>query len=92
MFSMATLRNLEAEVRKIKERNERVEADKAWETSSARKLIIAIFTYVAIGVYLWAVGVAEPWLNAIVPTVAFMFSTLTLPIFKRFWIRNVYKR
>jgi hypothetical protein len=89
---MPSLQELEADIKKIKERNERVEADKAWETSGTRKLIIAIFTYFAIGIYLWVIGVTEPWLNAIVPTVAFMLSTLTIPIFKKLWIRSVYKK
>jgi len=34
---------LEAEIKKIHGRNKRVEADKAWETSWTRKLIIVHF-------------------------------------------------
>lgn len=83
---------LQKEIEKIKERNERVEADKAWETSYTRKALLAIFTYVAIGVYLQAINVPQPWLNAIVPALAFMLSTLTLPFFKRIWLKHMYKR
>ena len=43
------------------------------------------FTYLAVGFYLAAIGVPAPWLNAIVPAVGFMLSTLTLPFFKRMW-------
>ena len=32
-------------------------------------------------------NVPKPWLNAIVPAMAFMLSTLTLPFFKRLWIK-----
>jgi len=83
-------KNLEERVRRIEERNEKVEADKAWETSLTRRLILLVFTYVSVGAYLSAIGVPLPWLNAIVPAVAFMLSTLTLPIFKRLWIGRVY--
>lgn len=75
------------ELELIKERNKRVELDKAWETSFTRKLLIFIFTYLAVGVYLWAIDIPKPWLNAIVPAVAFVLSTLTMPFFKRVWAR-----
>lgn len=71
----------------IEERNARVETDKAWETSWARRGLLMLFTYLAIGIYLWAIGINKPWLNAIVPAVGFMLSTLTLPIFKKVWLR-----
>lgn len=85
---MATLKELENEVNKLKERNARVESDKAWETSKTRKLIIAIFTYLAISIYMWAVRIPSPFLNAIVPTVGFLLSTLTLPAFRKMWLRQ----
>lgn len=77
---------LEQRVKKIEERNKRVEIDKAWETSNTRKILIAIFTYLAIGIYMYAINIKDPWMNAIVPTVGFLLSTLTLPFFKRKWI------
>lgn len=45
---MASIEELEKEIPQIKERNKRVEADKAWETSTSRKIIIAIATYIVI--------------------------------------------
>jgi hypothetical protein len=89
---MAGIAELEKEIKKIKERNARVEEDKAWETSYARRGLLALFTYLAIGAYLSAISVPLPWLNAIVPAVAFMLSTLTLPFFKRQWIKRFYKK
>ncbi len=89
---MATLKQLEKEIEKLKERNRKVEADKAWETSITRKAIIAVFTYLAIALYLWAIDIPEPWLNAIVPTVGFLLSTLTFPAFKRLWIKKAYNK
>ena len=48
---MTTLEQLEEEVEKIKERNRRVEANKVWEISYSRKILLVIFTYLAIGIY-----------------------------------------
>ena len=85
---MATLHGLEKRVAAIEERNARVEADKAWETSYARRGLLVLFIYLAIGIYFWEIDVPYPWLNAIVPAVAFMLSTLTLPYFKEIWLRS----
>lgn len=89
---MATLEQLEKEVEKIKERNRRVETDKAWELSVIRIILLMLFTYLAIGIYLRAINIPRPWLNAVVPSVAFMLSTLTLPFFKKIWLRYIYKK
>ncbi len=89
---MASLQALSREIREIKERNARVEQDKAWETSWARRLLLSLFTYLAIGIYLQAIAVPNPWLNAIVPALAFMLSTLTLPFFKRIWLGQFRKK
>ncbi len=77
---------IEERLGKIEERNKRVENDKAWETSWARRLLIALFTYFAISIYLAAINVSRPWVNGIVPTLGFMISTLTMPFFKKLWI------
>lgn len=89
---MTTIQQLQKEVETIKARNERVGADKAWETSFVRRSLLTLFTYIAVGAYLQAINVAMPWLNAIVPAVAFMLSTLTLPFFKKQWLRIIYKK
>lgn len=80
--------NLEQKIQVIEERNKRVAADKAWETSWTRRILLSIFTYLAIGVYMWAIGIERAWLNAVVPAVAFMLSTLTMPFFKKLWLRR----
>ena len=89
---MPSVKNLEERIEKIEERNARVEAGKAWEQSSARKALIVIFTYLAIGFYFQYLGIENAWLNAIVPAVAFLLSTLTLPIFKKLWIKYFYRK
>lgn len=86
------IEDLKKEIDEIQERNRGVEVDKEWETSKARSFIISVLTYLSIALYLNVIRVPMPWLNAIVPAVAFLLSTLTLPIFKKWWIRRVYGR
>jgi hypothetical protein len=86
-MAQGKLSNLDRRVSRIEERNLVVEADKAWETSWARRLLLTAFTYLAISIYLRLVGLPHPLANAIVPSVAFMLSTLTLPYFKRLWLK-----
>ncbi len=75
-------------VEALEDRNRRVEADKGWETSWTRRIIIGIFTFLSIGIYMWAINITDPWLNAIVPTVGFMLSTLALPTFRKIWLNK----
>lgn len=83
-----TIENLEQRIQQLEARNKKVEADKAWETSWTRRILLSLFTYLAIGIYLWTIDIVNPWLNAVVPAVAFMLSTLTIPFFKRVWLKN----
>ena len=89
---MSTIADLESEITKIKERNKRVESDKTWETSWTRKILVAAFTYIVIGLLFSFANVTNPWLNAIVPAVAFMLSTSSMPIFKNLWLKYIYKK
>lgn len=86
------IKGLEERISKIEIRNNKVEADKAWETSLTRRLLLILFTYLAIGLYMNAIGVNNPWLNAIVPALGFLLSTLTLPFFKNVWIKYLHKK
>lgn len=81
------MENIEQRIGALEERNKRVERDKAWETSFARKFLLVLFTYLAVGLYLQAIEVDRPWINAIVPAVGFMISTLTMPFFKSLWLK-----
>lgn len=84
--------DLEEEIRKIRERNARVEGDKAWETSNTRRGVIAVVTYFVIVLWLYLIEAPNPWFNAFVPAAAFAISTLTMPILKRWWIKNRYEK
>lgn len=83
---------LEKRVQSIENRNKRVELDKDWETSYTRRFFVVVFTYLSIALYLKYIVKIEPWLNAIVPTLGFLFSTLTLPFFKKIWGKYIYKK
>ncbi|MFH1064816.1 MAG: hypothetical protein V1729_07055 [Candidatus Woesearchaeota archaeon] len=83
---------MKPEIDKIKDRNRRVEQDKAWETSKTRRIIISMMTYIIIVLFLFMIDVPKPWLNALIPTAGFVLSTLTLPVFKRAWLRKIHKR
>jgi len=83
---------MEKEINAIKERNKRVEADKAWETSITRRTIITVLTYFIIVIFLIIINIPNPWLNALVPTAGFMLSTLTLSVVKDWWLKNVYQK
>ena len=75
------------ELADIRTRNERVELDKAWETSWTRRLSIAAITYVIAAWFMYRIGVNNPFLNALVPTGGFLLSTLSLGFIKRWWLK-----
>lgn len=87
---MQDLENLIREIEIIKRRNMRVEAEKAWETSMARKILIALLTYIVIVIFFISLGFNKPFINAIVPTLGFLISTLSLSIIKKYWIKIIY--
>jgi len=88
---MDDINKLENRILKLEERNKRVQMDKDWEISWTRKSLLIIFTYLAIAFYLNVIEVDRPWLNAIVPAVGFLLSTLTLSYFKSIWIKLLSK-
>ena len=88
---MTTIEDLKKELDEIKARNIRVEADKAWETSLTRKLLILILTYIVIVIFFLVAKLPEPFANAVVPSVAFVLSTLTVPLFKNWWFKYIRK-
>ncbi|HEU5005246.1 MAG TPA: hypothetical protein VFT49_04150 [Candidatus Saccharimonadales bacterium] len=71
---------------RLEARNKRVEADKAWETSWLRRLIIMLLTYLTVVCYLSIVVHIDPWVNAVVPVAGFFVSTLTVSAVKKRWV------
>ena len=79
---------LKRSVKHIEARNERVEADKAWETSVFRVVSITVITYIIATAVMYGIGVDKPWLGALIPTVGYFLSTQSLPILKKRWIKK----
>jgi hypothetical protein len=78
--------NIENEIIKLQKRNERVESDKAWETSIFRISLICFITYITTVAVFAAIGVQNYLANALIPTLGFFLSTQSLPWMKKWWI------
>ncbi|HNT29481.1 MAG TPA: hypothetical protein PKL83_00840 [bacterium] len=85
---MSEIEELEKRIRAIEERNQRVERDKAWETSLMRRVLVAGLTYGIVVLFFFIIRTEQPLLNALVPTLGFLLSTLTLDAMKKAWLRR----
>ena len=82
-------KELENEIVKIKERNKKVELDKAWETSFTRKICICILTYIVVVIYSHLINkVSNIWLSSIVPVIGCTLSTFSLKLIRSIWEKN----
>lgn len=86
------MRTLAQRLTAIEKRNQRVEADKAWETSLERVILVAVLTYGSMCLLMWSLKIDQPWLNAIVPTAGFLLSTQSLSWFKQIWLKHRNKK
>lgn len=82
---MVKIELLQSQVDELKHRNFLKDQDKAFESSWTRTITIICLTYGTLFGYMWGIGVNQPALSAIVPTVGFTLSTLSLPYLKQFW-------
>lgn len=73
---------------RIKERNRRVEADKAWEVSLERKLAVAGITYVAAALVIYLIGSKKFLFDALIPAGAYLLSVQTFPFFKTHFVKS----
>lgn len=80
------IKELEKRISDIEKRNKRVEGDKAWETSTLRKILIIVLTYIFAVLYLKIADTTNPFFGAVVPCVGFFLSTQTLNIIKKKWL------
>lgn len=79
-------KDLEKEIEKIKERNKKVELDKAWETSWTRKICICVLTYIVVVIYSLLINeIGNVWLSSLVPVIGFTLSTLSLKLVRLVW-------
>ena len=79
--------DLEARVAAIEARNRQVEQNKAWETSWTRRISVAVLTYAVIVTYLFVINNNNPWVNAAVPAVGFMLSTMAMT-----WVKSIWRK
>ena len=78
--------NIEKEIKDIKERNKRVEKDKAWETSWIRRICIMILTYLVVISYSYIIKKYDNiLLSSLVPVIGFTLSTLSLKLVRKVW-------
>lgn len=82
------MKELEKEIEAIKKRNKKVEAEKAWETSWQRKSIIIFITYIFMVFFMKIIGVENVMFNAMIPTLGFYLSTLSVGLLKKRFIEK----
>jgi len=89
---MTELEEIKKEIDLIKERNKRVEIDKAWETSNFRIFSVLVMTYIITAIVFYFIGVKNFMLSAFIPTVGFYLSTQSLPFIKKWWVGKFIKK
>ena len=82
------MEELEKRIKKIEERNKKVELDKDWESSKTRKILIILMTYVFAVLYLKIADTTNPYFGAVVPCVGFYLSTQSINLVKNFWLKK----
>jgi hypothetical protein len=81
-----TIQNLQKEIELLKQRNLKVESDKAWEVSWTRRIFIIVSTYIVASIWLIIIHDSFPLLKAFVPAAGYTLSTLSLPFIKKLWL------
>lgn len=84
--------SIEERIQTIEERNARVEFNKAWETSWARRGLICAITYACAVALLFYLGDTGVWQHALVPVMGYILSTLSLPAAREIWLQHKSKR
>ncbi len=86
------MEELKKEIEEIKERNKRVELDKKWETSTTRKVCIAVLTYIVVICYTSLTSkISNVFLSSLVPVIGFTLSTLSLKFVRKIWEKSADK-
>lgn len=80
------IKELEKEIEQIKQRNQKVEQDKRWETSGTRKVCICILTYIVVIIYSYLTKkINNIFLSSLVPVIGFTLSTISLNFIRKMW-------
>ncbi len=79
-------KELEKEIEQIKQRNQKVELDKKWETSKTRKVCICVLTYIVVIIYSYLTSkINNIFLSSLVPVIGFTLSTISLNFIRKLW-------
>ena len=82
--------DIENKINDIKERDKKVELNKAWETSWTRKLCIMFLTYIVVILYSLSISkINNVFLSSLVPVIGFTLSTLSLNAIRKLWEKNI---
>lgn len=85
--------DLEMEIKKIQERNKKVELDKSWETSWTRKICIMVLTYIVVVTYSYVIrNFDNIFMSSLVPVIGFTLSTLSLKLVRNTWEKKINKK
>lgn len=89
---MDEIENIKKEIDKIKNRNKKVEAEKAREVSFERKILVAFLTYIIILIFMIVLWIKQAYINALIPTAWYLLSTLSIWYFKKMYIKRYIKK
>jgi hypothetical protein len=82
--------NIEREIQQIKNRNQRVELDKRWETSWTRRIVILVLTFIVVLIFNYLVSRrVNIVFSSLVPVIGFFLSTLSLGLVRRAWENRI---
>jgi len=88
---MNEIEKIKKDLEEIHKRDKLAETDHAWEQSYTRRMIALAFTYLLVVVFMQAADLPDPWKNAFVPTLAYVITNQTLPLFKNLWRNYIYR-
>jgi hypothetical protein len=81
------MQRVEDSIEAIMARNKRVEAEKAWEVSLTRRGFLSMLIYLTTALFLWIMNEVQFLILPLIPAIGYLFSTLTLPPLKRWWMK-----
>ena len=82
------MKDIEKRLKAIEARNQRVEKDKAWETSLLVRGLITVLTYTVVTSYLIVINADSPFVTAVVPATGYFLSTLVIKSVKDWWMNK----
>ncbi|MES2135029.1 MAG: hypothetical protein V4449_02215 [Patescibacteria group bacterium] len=82
------IEKIEKELSEIRERNVRVEAEKAWERSSLRVVAIAVIIYSVSCFMLFVLKADRIFLAGLLPAIGYFLSMQSLSFIKKAWMQN----